>query len=292
MKKNLIKKLALSAVTMGVAAVTVTTTTYAWFTANQSATATGINADVTAADEGNLMVSKTGTAGSWGPSISFGTSGVTMMPVQRTATGYKTLDGENDTTGVFLTYTVYFNVSDLPSQGGELYMSLGDMAFSQSKSMTLLQDAGTDPSAKNGQQVTVSLADVLNMQVKKVADVTGVGYTENTYRYLAETNANAVGPDALTYYNNVMHLETPLERPTSNYTFGATALYTPAANEASATYNEIKLADVSSSTATFGMTFTFFIDGWDAQCFNAIGGQGITAGQFNFRLAKKTANNG
>ena len=50
MKKNLLRKLTLSAVTMGVAALSVTTSTFAWFTTNGTATASTISGTVQASD--------------------------------------------------------------------------------------------------------------------------------------------------------------------------------------------------------------------------------------------------
>lgn len=50
MNKKLLRKLTLSAVTLGVAGVTATTSTFAWFTTNGKATASNITGNVTASD--------------------------------------------------------------------------------------------------------------------------------------------------------------------------------------------------------------------------------------------------
>ena len=42
-------------------------------------------------------------------------------------------------------------------------------------------------------------------------------------------------------------------------------------------------------SAVFGLTFTFFIDGWDYQCFNAVAESLFTTGTFEFSVVKKSA---
>ncbi len=66
MNKKLTRKLTLSAVTLGVAALSLTSTTYAWFTTNGSATASGIKGSVAASDANMLIKTPTGYSGSNG----------------------------------------------------------------------------------------------------------------------------------------------------------------------------------------------------------------------------------
>ncbi len=60
MKKNTLRKLTLSAVTLGVAALSLTSTTYAWFTTNGKADATGISGTVSSPELLMLIKSPTG----------------------------------------------------------------------------------------------------------------------------------------------------------------------------------------------------------------------------------------
>jgi len=285
MKKNLAKKLALSAVTMGVAALSVTTTTYAWFTSNSEASATGIKAETKAADA-NLLISKDGAAGTWKTSIAFDSNDLKLTPAQYVSGengGWKALDKSTD--AVVLTYTVHFHVDSIPTSGSELVVKLNNMTFGDKATQTFAVAAGEGEANAAGKTVEVGLEDVLALNVAKSADVTGVTFTEANYRYLAE---DSTGADAVTYYNNVFGYESTddnfIKRPETGYTFSDTVL-----NNGSAA-NEVKLADIAGNTqAEFAITFTFFMDGWDYQCFNAVGGTSLTAGQFDFELKNKTA---
>ncbi len=293
MKKNLIKKLALSAATMGVAAISVTTTTYAWFTANSKATASNVTATTTNTD-GNLLISL--DKSTWRTSVDFSTYSATahLTPVQRSTTGFRTLTGESDisenlTTQYVWQQTVYFRISDFDIASGKklnIKLKLSDdfATTAATNAQTLLASDGVNAA---GATVNPKLEEALNLQIKQgdSSAVTGVTYTSATHRFLAEDTTNG---DALTYYNNLLTPSTNLSRPLTNYDFATTNLCTITAGSPSdtRTMNEVVIASVASSQTrtdvVFGVTFTFFLDGWDAQCYNALAGTTISAGGLNF----------
>jgi hypothetical protein len=286
MKKNLTRKLALSAAAMGVAALSVTTTTYAWFTSNSEATASNVSGTVINAGEGNLLVST--DAITWGKTATFAANNTLLKPVHVNAAAntYTDEKGTAVTDGT-KSYTVYFNVSNV-AKGSSVHMKVNLSGFSDAVEQTLLADAGTDKDAKAGNKVTVGLQDVLAMNINDVATFpTGATATKTdgitsplngkAYRYKAETPTAA---DAVTYYNNLLGED--LVRPTTGYTdqYAETTLM---GAEGATNFTLYTLGE-NERSAVFGLTFTFFIDGWDYQCFNAVADSFFTTGAFEFSV--------
>jgi len=73
-------KLILSCAALAAVATTAVSTTYAWYTANDSVKAEGINAQTSQTDNTLLLISKTGQSGSWGAKVNIG-SAITLNPV-------------------------------------------------------------------------------------------------------------------------------------------------------------------------------------------------------------------
>jgi hypothetical protein len=287
MKKNLTRKLALSAAAMGVAALSVTTTTYAWFTSNSTATASNVSGTVIDAGEGNLLVST--DAIHWGKSATFAANPTLLKPVHLNPTaGTFTDEKGQPVTGGVKEYTVYFNISNVAA-GSSVHMKVNLDGFSAKVEQTLLADAGTSEDAKAGKKVTVGLEDVLAMNIKDVATFPERATATKTegitsplngknYRYQAEQEASA---DAVTYYNNLLGGE-PISRPTTGYTeqYASTTIM---GGEGATDFTLYTLGETQRS-AVFGLTFTFFIDGWDYQCFNAVAESYFTTGTFEFSV--------
>lgn len=301
MKKNLTRKLALSAVTMGVAALTVTSTTYAWYTTNNTASANTLKAGTQAA-EGNLLIrnnngndssineASTTVAPNTGysPSITLTdmSSAKLMTPAQLNSDNFVGLDGS--TAAIVNNHYVWFSVDVPAGKTATISLYTGTFTFSEKRTQTLTMSNTTLDStgeAKDASSISVGLEDVLAMRVTTVGTATsGVTYSasDKNYRYLAETTDSQ---DALVYYNNVMGLtgKDAKTRPTSGYSFESTYLGSTSSS------SMIALATISNTGTAqtnykFGLCFTLFIDGWDKECYNAIGGQSITAGTFNFQL--------
>ena len=73
-------KLILSCAALAAVATTAVSTTFAWYTANDSVKAEQINAQTSQTDDTLLLISKTGKSGSWGAKVEIG-SNVTLNPV-------------------------------------------------------------------------------------------------------------------------------------------------------------------------------------------------------------------
>lgn len=118
-------KLILSCAALAAVATTAVSTTYAWYTANDSVKATGVTGKTSTADDTLLLISKSGKQGSWGAKVSIDVSNAVLEPVAYDATNkaYYLWDGSNnavDTTeaatacgdegasGAYISFTLYF----------------------------------------------------------------------------------------------------------------------------------------------------------------------------------------
>lgn len=317
MKKNLTRKLALSAVTMGVAALTVTSTTYAWYTNNSSATASELKVETQAA-EGNLLI-QNGNDGTskneknasivldkgFGTSLTLTEIGNKLTPAQWAkkiesnndeADNESFVDVERKNDAVVDNHFIWFNVDVPAGKKATISMTLDHLEFSGRKqqTLTMLNKSGNNPTGDTS--VTVGLQDVLGLKVTRFAKESeelneAVTVTSANYRYLAEGNINEDVGDALVYYNNVMGKSETRPDTYSNF-FSSTTLATESTKEdtTTTTANSITLFTVNNittdvKTVQVGICFTFFIDGWDKDCYNVIGGQSITGGSLKFSMS-------
>ena len=74
-------KLILSCAALAAVATTAVSTTFAWYTANDTVKANGITGKTSSQDATLLLISKTGISGQWGASVDINSSAVTLDPV-------------------------------------------------------------------------------------------------------------------------------------------------------------------------------------------------------------------
>jgi len=340
MNKKLLRKLTLSAVTLGVAAVSATTSTFAWFTTNGTVTANTVSGTVKASDVLALIKSPTGWDASgnakydgsytWNnESTTYDTSTTTsaqnflqqttlhsqggdntkLQPVAIGGTYSATNVGtfttkangahtfaENTVATDYIHYQFVIALSSLDTtKTYNVKMQLP--ALSQAEhSQYLLANAGTNSSTAKGSTLTFKVEDALSIGIKNtiVASTNKANYGVGTlptgtqlsnfvansdatgnYHAIAETGANDAKGDAIAYYNNVFGLSdnSAISLPnnyTNNYGTGETknVWYS---NTSTATAKTI-YSITGVSEAIIATDLYFFIDGWDYQCFNAIGG--------------------
>ena len=327
MTNKILRKLTLSAVTLGVAAVSATTSTFAWFTTNSEVTASKVEGSVKEADGNMLLSVKNGT--SWespAKTVTLPAGATSLAPVQassKTDNSTTTYSFTKSTsTGTFNTatdgteyihYELIFHMSDLAT--GDNIKNVVTANFNNfaggNGSQYLLVDAGTG--AKAGDTITVNLLDVLSMRVESsiilngdtnktsygISDTisaTANNISSNTtkfYRYNTEKDTVTVGndeknADALTYYKNVYSNATSVTRPDNTPNYETTYL-SNTDNISDSSKAGITLFEVTGTSKAYVKTdIYFYIDGWDKQCFNAAGGLKITAGSIDFKLT--TAN--
>lgn len=327
MTNKILRKLTLSAVTLGVAAVSATTSTFAWFTTNGTVEASGVSGTVKEVN-GNMLLSVFKSSAWQGPlkNVILPAGTTTLAPVQVTSTtsGGTTTYGftkAGETKGEFnetatantdyIHYELVFHMSDLANGGGlKNVLTANFNGFTgQSGTQYLLADADASTGAKAGDTISVDLLDVLSVRVESsiILDANKSTYSINDtisatagnisnngtkfYRYNQEKDTVTVSrtdkkADALTYYNNVH--QKSLNRDNIKPTYETTYLSTTD-NTSDTTKTGITLFEITGTSKAYVKTDIYlYIDGWDKQCFNAVGGLQITAGLIEFNLKPAT----
>ncbi len=340
MNKKILRKLTLSAVTLGVAALSVTTSTFAWFTTNGSASASEVKGTVQSANA-NMLI-KTNTSSGYTDfknSVTFMDGSTSLVPVTWSKeSNTEAFHKAGQTVGEFketvdltkdvLHYEVVFGITNLPTSIATVTANFTNFTIDKDGTQYLLVDAySTEEDGKTmataGTTIKVNLLDVLSLRVtstvissdlstygiKDSADnlVQSITSTNANYRYkeevptLTTSTSSTVAGNAIDYYKNVYgsvltgnmtkpnHSETSQGSGTYNDGYSNTVLFTPGEGSSSDTFNDITLftvtAGIANKTVYVKTDFYFYIDGWDYQCFNCVGGLTLSGGVMNFKLS-------
>ena len=116
--KKLVRKLALSCFALGACALTLVSTTYAWWTTNTEVAANGITGTASTAGDASIFISAD-PATSWAQSVSLtkqitdeGT-GTSMIPLQLKDGVLKDIKGTESNNTQYLEFTLYFKTAKL-----------------------------------------------------------------------------------------------------------------------------------------------------------------------------------
>lgn len=290
--KKLMRKLVLSCFALGLAVVTLTTTTFAWYTSNTEASTNAVQGNTSSASSSDtLLVSATGRDNTWSNTCTPAVNNAVMLPVQYTGSNYtyvltKTQAGESAQTAGsndYLKFDVYFKTTkNEGTKDAEIPVYIKSVTISNTGTLTdfdnLLAGQGI-PGAPTGAVYTVDMTRALNMvttsleggndsNVKNHLDLTGVSTPLDSEKGLSDT------VDAIKYYNAVM--EDDLADQAENTK--ATKVTTTDGN-----YNAINLGSLICSKASsegvaaeysiLKVSFVIYLDGWDQYCFDACKGQ-------------------
>lgn len=261
---KLTKKLLLSALSLGLAVVTLTTTTYAWYTTSTEARAEGQGSTSGTTDDYSLMISKDGL--SWGQKATLD-NGVNLVPLQWDAAQarFENLDGDDMTVeGGFYEFTLYFKTSGA-SAVKDVYLT-NILIWNNERTATNLKGYenlsskadGCPTSSTYAVDVVKALDLVISTDTKKAYDLSGkFASVANDYKYLEDQGEWNGTADAIKYYNDVM---------TTDLVGSETASF-----ETELDY-KVSLGQIPVNDQ-LEVTFTIYLNGWDAYCFDACRGQ-------------------
>lgn len=307
--KKLGKKLVLSSLSLGLAVVTLTTTTFAWYTSNTSVNATISGATGETSDT-TLTIAST-ASGPFGKTAA-GTKnehdGSTLQPLQvnssgalvglGTGTGFlesATAAGTKD----YLQFTVYVKSS---KTSGTTPVYLESISVKNTTSslpefpiLAAYQVSSTDvwTSSQVGNSYKVDATRALSMHVASgdSAVTLDSGYSIGEFRDTTNpTDTLGSSFDALAYYNAFMNPDTALTRG-SNV---SKELQTITPSTSTSTSDALTVATLTGNTAT-KLTFTIWLDGWDTACFDACQNQtfsitfSLTSEIGSVKVTKKSA---
>lgn len=271
MKKSRIAKLALMGASITALAATLTTSTYAWYVSNKTASVVGGSGTTgSAGADGSIVLSwKNGDDANWVKELDMGyeTGTTTLKDSNATIVRNQLSPVHPDNTGAFFEFandgwnkgssavTNKMVVVDFylkAGAAGTATVALTVASEVTSQTQTLYADSGT---VDAGTPIKVDVLDALYVQQKQDSTISYMACSNGTK---ANTTTAGLG-SAHAYYKTIAELtdktlwaEAPITTSTS---FGALTL---AAN------------------TEYHMYYTFFLDGGDEQCFNACENQNFT----------------
>lgn len=281
MKKGLKTKLGLSVASLALLAGTLSTTTYAWFTTNATAAVDQISASAKASTD-SIYMSTNGI--NFYDSVSVTATGVALDAVTfddgyknlsstaATITSTPSADGKSVTcAGDVLQFTIYFKTTATT----DITFEAADFATTGAAEFTLLADYGSN---KAGTNYTSYLTNASRLAVLPYGEVTvtdgvvaaGTKGTRATYTTVNADNATAnkgnasADNDAISYYESIMG-EISASAPTCPT---ETSIANPAKGNV--------IVSTAAPGKIYKVEFTFYVEGYDADCFDAILGQGCT----------------
>jgi hypothetical protein len=279
--KQLTRKLFLSICTLAICAVTLVSTTLAWYTTNTEVNASGISGTATAAGDASILISNNGT--DYAQSVSLAEkldNAATLLPVQVLADGsfryldYKPEDTDpKDATGSVLHFKLWFKTA-VENQTTKIYISQLNVKNNKALTELTLFDnllyTGTNGTnaglPTNQSKYVVDVVDTLCMKVVPSVGTVQFYDLENVVTSVVkgEENETIVTPnpaDAEAYYEKVS--DTTI---TENGTATLTSIDT-------AVDHRSEIIEVN-YTGVY-VDFYVFINGWDEYCYDAVKGQGF-----------------
>lgn len=298
--KKLMRKLVLSCFALGLAVVTLTTTTFAWYTTNKEVSATGIKGKTQGEVSGSLEISADTT--SWGPTVEIsaykdGFDGSAMVPLQLIVPGKgnpSSLCGLNLTNnaeagvaagaGSYIKFVVYVRNSttvtdkDTPIYLKELVIENTTEGGLPVKNQLVDKGIAGFDNTNLGNSYSVDAVRALSMTFTSHTYANNfTGNNETRYsvaecqdNLLAGTSLNVNSADALAYYNAVMNHtsdESKNVKMPDDYT---------EINLVKNGSNKLQVGTIPAGATTdqwTTITFSIWLEGWDKLCFDACQGQ-------------------
>ena len=295
MKKSLRRKLIMSAVAVGAAAVGTTASTYAWFVTNSNveSTVSGTVEDATS----SLYISENGSNFKTG-TVQLGNLTSDLAPLQLTNDGsegaysLKNLDGTAAKTENYITFDLYFSVQLQGSKAQKILIktTAEDKGTATHVAQANVTEADGYKGINQGDSLWENVLKSLNVQVdvKKANSVEGLksASAENPIYYaLNGTKGTYNGGQYFDTVTGVTHSKGNVKEITTNLT--DTAL-TDSLKKAENTEGVDFITGISAS-GYYKATFTIWMDGWDDAAFDAVASHNFDLG-FTFSLVDDTNN--
>ncbi len=302
--KKLGRKLVLSSLSLGLAVVTLSTTTYAWYTNNTTVSATGAQGTTSATTEGSLLISADGST--WSGEATLGSTnyskdGKGLKPLQLSSGALVGVDGNAVTPDTdaaeYLQFSIYVKTtSSTVSTTAPVKVYLENLTITNTATASsdlTAQSILKNYSATTGDDwdsgastyavdATRALSVAFASQTKGANKGTTIGNTEYSVNGICGNASLEAGlgnnPNALDYYNAVMGT-------TLTHTSTATELakkVEAAEGVTAVNVTAVELASLESANA-YEIIVTVWLDGWDQYCFDACRGQ-----SFNIEMSFTT----
>ena len=275
MKKSLRRKLIMSAVAVGAAAVGTTASTYAWFVSNNTVSTSEIQGDVVASNA-NLSI-KNSTDSSYGLTATPILTGKTLSPLtlSNSKTGLVDVTNENQNTG-YITFSLSFQATGI-AHSSTLPLSItkvevedadkDDEYTAIADSQDTVKDSAGDKKITKGDRLKEDVTKALMLSYK--ADSTGS--TAMTGADVTAENTFHLNTEAATYYGKQYYIDV---MKTTNPSVASSL---PTCPEISNGFDvdgtpsgTTKIADLSDTSSTVTIQFLIWLNGDDDACFDVI----------------------
>ena len=297
---KLTKKLLLSALSLGLAVVTLTTTTFAWYTSSTEAGAVGqgetsgttqdSTLEITTAYDGNINNS------TWTKNVTVAPSGL-MTPVAWNGTSF--VDVDNTAATDYYQFKLWFKTTKT-TYDTDIAVYLKNMVITNTTEGEKLPEYNNLLSNMQDRPNTVPAGSTYAIDAVRALDmvvdsnVGKVAYElSNLFTYAtSKEKGYASTLDASAYYQLVMGSSpnaaasgslTPLTHDSNELTVTSTGQYVQIGNL-------INKAETTSYDV-LEVTFTIFLNGWDNYCFDACKGQSFSV-SLDFTTAGKNISQG
>ena len=292
MKKSLRRKLIMSAVAVGVAAVGTTASTYAWFVSNTdvSSSVSGAVEDATS----SLYISEDGK--NFGTQkIDLGSKTSKLAPLQLTNDGatvaytLKDLEGNNANTENYITFDLYFSVQLQGNASKKVVIktTAEDKGEQTHVAQTNVASADGYKAINQGDSLWENVIKAMNVQVdiKNATSVAELDAAQATSYYYALNDTKGTY-NGLAYFNAVTgETHTPANvKEITNYLTETEISQTT--KKAENTTGVDFIPEITQS-GYYKASFTIWMDGWDDAAFDAVASHAFELG-FTFALADKT----
>ena len=297
-------KLILSCAALAAVATTAFSTTFAWYTANDTVKATGITGKTSEDDATLLLISKTAKVGSWGASVQINSSAVTLEPVAYDSTNdaYSVWDPTNNTTGgaasggltsddEYISFYLYFksgSSEDLTVQieSFELVNQAAEDDELPTFSVLATGTGVTDPTYSvdmfRALDVVLTVEQGLEVAASGTSPVVSSDAERTAYNCdaLAQNDSIVVNTaNAHTYYNNVKSLGAngiDDTKVASETTYTSIEALQTGTFQFDITTGEGNQAATGDMDPVLMVRFDIYLDGWDKMCFDAVRKQSFT----------------
>ena len=287
-------KLIMSAAALAACAATLTSTTYAWYTANTQVSADGVTGTTAASGSKLLLISDTGKDGSWSNTLTLASketdpgnvniNGVNLMPVAHAANGeYKGWSGNAVSTSAassddYLQFDLFFKATEALS----VYVNgftITNTKANALPSKDILANAGGLTASDTNKTYTVDVRRALKVETKSEVVTNGEPSTTTYGQYnLSKLNSyedslKTSEYNAHEYFNEVTGntIETNV---TTTQSVASTEI--KSTGKTQWTLGTTPLATEAGEATYLKVTFIVYLDGWDKACFDACQGQSIS----------------
>lgn len=284
MKKSLRRKLIMSAVAVGAAAVGTTASTYAWFVSNNTVTASEINGSVVESNA-NLFILN---GENYGQSTNLNISGTKLSPIaikkNSEVDNFVTSDGTvvsvSDGNTPYVSFELKFKTTGIKeNESYSLNISSVTASATTQSTYTAVATAG---GLTKGQQVNGNVTESLILSYSADAAITPTTVKASQSLNL-NTDSSETQGNAKEYYKAVTGNDLLSGCETITEGFGADGYKALDTNKDGYAVK----SNILSNTDEFSVYFVVWLNGDDEKCFDAIASQAWKL-SLNFKLVKTT----